>query len=577
MVATMLLQVFFRYVLNASLSWSEELTRLLFVWLTFLGFGLAAQRDALPALAMVGDLLPHRAAAVLGAMRDSMGLAVALLMAVYGFQLAHRVAAIPTPALRVSAGWFPLAVGAGGILLAVQLAGKAFARSGSPAVAGALVLAGGAAALGVAFLPHALAPVGIATICVFAALLAIGVPIALSLSGAAFIGLADTGLANLDAIARQLAEGVNSVLLLAIPFFMLTGVIMSSGGLAERLVAFAQTLVGWMRGGLAQVDIVVSAFFADISGSAIADAASVGGVLIPQMIRRGYPPRFAAAVQAAGGTMGLLFPPATSLIVYSSVTDVPISSLFAAAIIPGLIVAAAFMIVNLVMARRLSLAPAAPFVAPAIPKALASAVLPLFAIVIILGGILGGVFTPTESGVVAIAYSLIVALLATRSLRWRAVPDLLTEAAVNTARVTSIIAGAMAVGWLLALTGIPAAVSAALLGNVSDVTIGLLLINAVFLVMHTVMEAAPAIIVVTPILLPAIAALHIDPIQLGISIMINSGIGMILPPMGILTFLTASIAQVRPARVFRTVVPYALALVVVLLLVVLVPPVFVRP
>jgi len=182
---------------------------------------------------------------------------------------------------------------------------------------------------------------------------------------------------------------------------------------------------------LAQVDIIVSAIFADISGSAVGDAASIGGVLIPQMIRRGYPPRFAAAVQAAGGTLGLLFPPATSLIVYSSVTNVPISSLFAAAIVPGLIVTGAFMTVNVVMSRRLSLAAEARFAAAAIPRALASATLPLFAIVIIIGGILGGIFTPTESGVVAIAYSLLVALLATRSLRWRALPDLLTEASIN--------------------------------------------------------------------------------------------------------------------------------------------------
>ena len=247
-------------------------------------------------------------------------------------------------------------------------------------------------------LPAGLAPAGVIAAGAFITLSVLGVPIALSLAGAAFIGLADFGFANLQAIARELAEGVDSFLLLAIPFFMLTGVVMSSGGLAERLVAFAQALVGWMRGGLAQVDIVVSAIFADISGSAVGDAASVGGVLIPQMIRRGYPPQFAAAVQAAAGTMGLLFPPATSLIIYSSVTNVPISALFGAAVIPGLIVAAAFMAVNVMMSRRLALLPAAAFDLAAIPKAFASAVLPLFAIVIIIGGILGGVFTPTNPG-----------------------------------------------------------------------------------------------------------------------------------------------------------------------------------
>lgn len=430
------------------------------------------------------------------------------------------------------------------------------------AAAGALV------ALGVALLPPGFAPAGIVAAAIFAALSVIGVPVALSLAGAAFVGVADSGLADLGAVARQLSEGVDSFLLLAIPFFMLTGVVMAGGGLADRLVGLAQALVGWMRGGLAQIDVVVSAIFADISGSAVGDAASVGSVLIPQMIRSGYPPQFAAAVQAAAGTLGLLFPPATALIVYSSVTDVPISALFAAALLPALAVSGVFIIVNAILSRRLGLMPAAGFAAAEIPRAFGRAILPLFAIVIIIGGILGGVFTPTESGVVAVAYSLFIALAAMRSLRLSAVPAMLVEASVGTARVTSILAGAMAVGWLLALTGIPQAVSAALLHNVSSPVAGLLAINLIFLIMHTVMEAAPAIVVVTPILLPAIAALHIDPIQLGILIVINSGIGMILPPMGILTFLTASIASVAAGQVFRAVLPYAAALVLVLLLMV---------
>jgi len=556
MVATMLLQVFCRYVLNASLSWSEELTRLLFVWLTFLGFGLAVRRGALPTIFVLGDRVPQRRlAATLNAARDVMNVAVAL-----------SVAASRTPALSLSTAWFPLAVGSGGTLLAFQLLAKPLAaHSRSLAASLGLAVLSALIAACVAVLPAGFTPVRAVMFTVFCVLSVLGVPIALGLAGAAFVGVADGGLANMEAIARQLYDGVNSFLLLAIPFFMLTGVVMSSGGLAERLVAFAQALVGWMRGGLAQVDIIVSAIFADISGSAVGDAVSVGGVLIPQMIRRGYPPTFAAAVQAAGGTLGLLFPPATALIVYSSVTDVPISALFAAAVIPALIVTAMFMAVNGVMARRLGLTPAAGFAAGEISRSLARAVLPLLAIVIIIGGILGGVFTPTESGVVAVAYSLLVALAAMRSLRLRAVPNLLIEASVGTARVTSILAGAAGVGWLLTLTGIPAAISAVLLHNISNPVIGVLAINAIFLLMHTVMEAAPAIVVVTPILLPAIASLHIDPIHLGILIMINSGIGMILPPMGILTFLTASIAGVGAGEAFRAVMPYAAALILVLL------------
>jgi len=289
--------------------------------------------------------------------------------------------------------------------------------------------------------------------------------------------------------------------------------------------------------------------------------------MIPQMISHGYPPRFAAAVRAAGGTLGLLFPTSAAPIIYSSVTNVPIASLFAAAIVPALTVSGIFMIVNALMSRRLGLTPTTRFVAGDVLPAFGRAILPLFAVVIIIGGILGGVFTPTESGVVAVAYALLVALTTTRALRWRAVPVLLIEASVNTARVTSILAGAMAVGWLLALSGIPQTISAALLHSVSSSVVGMLVINLIFLIVHTVMEAAPSIVVVTPILLPAIAALHINPIQLGVLIVLNSGVGMILPPMGILTYLTASIAKVRAGPVFRTVLPYAVALILVLLLV----------
>lgn len=566
MVVTMLLQVFCRYAMNASLSWSEELTRLLFVWLTFLGFGLGVERDALPTIFVLGERVANpKVAAVLHAVRDIMSLAVATLMVFSGFRLAPEIAAIPMPALGISVAWFPLAVGSGGALLVVQLLAKTMARTGSAGSAMMLTASGGLVALGIAALPPGFVPLEVAMATVFIGFSVIGVPIALSLAGAAFIGVVDFGMANLEAVARELAEGVNSFLLLAIPFFMLTGIVMARGGLADRLVAFAQSLVGWMRGGLAQVDIVVSAIFADISGSAIGDAASVGGVLIPQMIERGYPPRFAAAVQAAGGTLGLLFPPATALIIYSSVTDVPISSLFAAALTPALIASGVFMAVNAVMARRFKLTPAADFAASAIFPAFSRAILPLFAIVIIIGGILGGVFTPTESGVVAVAYSLLAGLVATRELRWRVVPGLLVEASVSTARVTSILAAAMGVGWLLALSGIPQAASAALLHGVTTPVVGMLAINLIFLVVHTVMEAAPAIVVVTPILLPAISALHIDPIQLGILIVINSGIGMVLPPMGILTYLTASIAEVRAGPVFGAVLPYVAALTLVLL------------
>ena len=243
------------------------------------------------------------------------------------------------------------------------------------------------------------------------------------------------------------------------------------------------------------------------------------------------------------------------------------SDLFGAALAPALMASVVFMVVNAVMARRLNLMPAAKFAVAAVPIAFGRAILPLFAIVIIIGGILGGVFTPTESGVVAVVYSVFVGLAATRVLRWRALPALLIEASVSTARITSILAGAMAVGWLLALSGIPQAASGALLRGVTDPIVGMLAINLIFLVVHTVMEAAPAIVVITPILLPAITALHIDPIQLGVLIVINSGIGMVVPPMGILTYLTASIAGVKAGLVFRTVLPYAAALALVLLLV----------
>lgn len=402
------------------------------------------------------------------------------------------------------------------------------------------------------------------------AMMVIGVPVSVCIGVAATIALASTG-TPLLVIPQQFFSNLNNFSLLAIPFFMLTGAIMDTGGVSRRLIEFSQALVGFMRGGIGHVTIVASMFFADISGSATADTAAIGSVMIPGMVRKGYSRSFATALQAAAGSLGLLFPPSMSMIVYAYVANVSIGNLFLASVIPGLLVVFSFMGVNYVVAVRRNYSAIQPFSWQVLWVSFKNAFWALLATAIILGGILGGVFTPVEAGVVAALYVAIISRSVYKELSFAHFREILVKTAVNTTRVTFLLGLAFVLGRYLIEQQIPAHVANSLLQVTTSALVLLILINIFLIVTHAVLETISSIVVVIPVFMPLVEQMHIDPIAFGIIVLINSAIGINLPPIGFCLYTAASIGGVSLEQATRAIVPFILALLIDMAIIILFP------
>jgi tripartite ATP-independent transporter DctM subunit len=552
----MALEVFFRYVLNASLMWSEELARYLLIALTFVGAFVSYHRNDQLAMTFLLDRLTPRLRELASSARDGIIASFAAILLVYGVQLCVSVAGTFSPVLDISDA-VPYAVVPvfGAAVLLQALTHVAQRRD----MAQGFIAALAAILVGVfSFLVHP--PAVAAMLLTLATTIALGVPIAFGLGLGGMIGVASSaGPLALVEVPQRLAAGVNSFLLLAIPFFMLSGTIMSRGGFSQKLVDFIQLFVGRLRGGLAVVDVLVSMVFADISGTAAGDTAAIGSVLIPQMVKRGYKPAYAAALQSAAGTLGLMFPPATALLIYAYVAQTSVAKLFAAALVPGGLVALTFVGIVLFVAIRHNHPVESPPPWPQVAAIGWRSMPPLFTIVVILGGILGGIFTPTEAGVAAALYALIASLIM-RDLHPRQIKAVLTEASVAAARVTLIIAGATLMGWTLTSLQIPVMVTAHLAAVSKNPFVILMLINVMLILAHGLMEAIAAILLIVPIVLPLVGQMGVDPVSFGVILVINSAIGLVLPPVGINTYLTSAIVKGRVEDVTRAVLPFALGL-----------------
>lgn len=401
-------------------------------------------------------------------------------------------------------------------------------------------------------------------------LLAFGVPVAICIGLAGAIAIASTG-TPLLVIPQQLFSNLNNVGLLAIPFFMLTGAIMDSGGVSRRLIDFSQALVGFMRGGIGQVTIVASMFFADLSGSATADTAAIGSVMIPGMVKKGYDAPFAVALQSAAGSLGLLSPVSMSMLVYAYTANVSVGTMFIAGILPMLLVVASFMVVNYVTAVRRNYTAVEPFSARLLIATFKEAFFALLTPVIILGGILGGVFTPVEAGVVAAIYVTLVSKFVFKTLTVAHFKDILTTTAVNTTRVTFLLGLAFVLGRYLIEAQIPLHVANSFLLLTTSAVILLILINLFLIVTHTVLETISSIVVVIPVFMPLVTQMHIDPVVFGVIVLINSAIGINLPPIGFCLFTAASIGGVSVERATRAIMPFILALMIDLGLIIAFP------
>ncbi len=403
-------------------------------------------------------------------------------------------------------------------------------------------------------------------------LFALDAPVAIAIGAASTLAILIQGDLPLMMIAQRMFAGSDSFHLLAVPLFIFAGVLMEAGGISRRIIDLANALVGWLPGGLAAVSIVSAMFFAGISGSAAADTAAVGAILIPAMQRSGYDSDFAAAVQASGGSVGVVIPPSIPMIIFGFLTGCSIGRLFAAGILPGLLTSFSLVLVSTLISWYHGYGATAPFSARKFRHTLRRALLALGAPAIILGGILSGMFTATESAAVAVLYALAVGMGIYRRIRPADLAALFREGAVTAGIVMFIIAMASIFSWIVAMEEIPDRLAGGLLGLSEHPAVLLLLVNLILLVAGTFVETTAALILLVPMIAAMAPALHIDMIQLGVLVVANLAMGMLTPPMGICLIVSSTLSGNSLGAVSRRVLPFLAVLLADLLLISFWPP-----
>lgn len=387
--------------------------------------------------------------------------------------------------------------------------------------------------------------------------LALGIPVAFCLALTSLAVLLIMGSVPLHLIPQRMFTGMDSFPLMAVPFFILAGDIMNSAGITHRIVRFATVLVGSIRGGLAHVNIVASMFFAGISGSAVADTAALGSIMIPAMEADGYDKTFSAGVTAASSVIGPIIPPSIPVVIFALVGSVSVGGLFLAGIVPGVLIGLGLMGVAYSASIKHQYGTKRP--RPTLAELAGSfreAIIPLLMPLIIMGGILSGVFTPTEAAAVAVAYAVVVGFFVLRTLKVSVLPEVFFRSMVTTSTILLVMACANIFAWILGTQQIPQRLAAALTAQTQDPYVLLLLINIILLLVGCFLEGIAAIIIMVPILLPVAAHAGIDPLHFGAVVVMNLMIGLITPPLGLCLFVVCSVAEVDLTRLIKTTLPF---------------------
>lgn len=409
-------------------------------------------------------------------------------------------------------------------------------------------------------------------------LILLRVPIAFSLIFVSFVGimLSDPGL--LINIPRNVFGGIDSFTLVAVPLFILAGEIMTKGGISKRLIHFSQTAVGHLPGGLAMVVVLASMFFSALTGTAIAAAAAIGGMMIPAMRKEGYDIRFSSSLVATSATIGPIIPPSIVLILYGVIASESIGDLFIAGVVPGILMGMALMLYSYVVGKKEGYrAREKRATLKEVLIGMKDAILALMMPFIIIGGIVSGIFTATESGVIAVIYAIVIGKFVYRELRFRDLGSILLSTAKTTATIVFLIGGASLFIWLLSFNQIPNQMIDLLGGVAENPFLLLLVINVILLIAGTFIDTISAVSIFTPLFLPLISAAGVDPIHFGIILAVNLTIGMVTPPLGVCLFVTSSIAKIKMQDMFKFLVPQILLLIAVLLIITYIPQIVLFP
>ena len=572
------LQVALRYGFHSGLPWPEELAIWSFCWAVFLGMGLATGRDAHIAIDSFSRLLPPRGRVALAFFNHAVIAASSVMLVIHGFEYVSRAIAA-SPALQWPMKYFFLAVPVGGLF---NLFFLAWPRPGRSPFRGLAVVATGLAAyLAVRYgAGHVYGESGSAIVLniVGLVLIVLGTPVAFAMAFGAFAAFAPFRDILLVTISQNMAASLDSFTLLAIPFFILAAAAMNAGGITRRLVELAVQLVGHMRGGLGQANVVTNTMLAGISGSSTADASTIAKLMVPEMAKRGYDRPFSAALTASAATLANMIPPSLGLIVYAALASVSVGALFVATVVPGLLVALSLMLTVYVMSRIRGYGGDVPKASArqrlhSLAMAIPALILPL----LIVMGVRFGVFTATEAGAVAFVYAVLCGSLLYRKLTPSNLLGAIRESTFDTVLIVVIIAAAAPFAWVLAFEQVPQKIAASMGTLVETPWLLMLVLNIFLLIVGLFMEMIASLVILVPILVPLIVAAGIDPIHFGIVIILNMVIGALTPPLGVLVFTTARVGGADQAATFKAVIPFTLVLIAVMMLIAYVPALSLLP
>ncbi|WP_165175218.1 TRAP transporter large permease subunit [Desulfovibrio sp. ZJ369] len=550
--------------------WSEETARYLFIWISYLAIPLAIRRRSNIRVDIIYDRLSPRVQGISWIVVDLCLLALSGFMTLEGLEHVRMQLAMPqmTAALGIPYAIpyliLPLGFGLMSLRALQDIADQLRVTAWPDALAG------------IAFTALLFAPVflfedvnAIALLFgYFIALLLIGVPIAFSLGIAGLMTVLGAGTLPVDYLAQVAFTSIDNFPIMAIPFFIAAGVFMGAGGLSRRLLALADELVGGLAGGMALASIATCMFFAAISGSGPATVAAIGTLTIPAMVERGYDKLFAAAVVAAAGAIGVMIPPSNPFVVYGVAAQASVGKLFLAGITPGVLTGLALMVTAYVIARKNGWrGESRPRNLKSVTAAVWDAKWALLVPVIVLGGIYGGLMTPTEAAAIAAMYGLLVGLFIYRELNWRSLRKCCVESAQTSAVIIMLMSMATIFGNVMTLEQAPERIASAILNLTANKIAILLLINVLLLWVGTFMEALAAIVILTPILLPLVTKVGVDPIHFGVIMVVNLAIGFVTPPVGVNLFVACGITKQKIELVSRAAMPFILTMLAILLLV----------